>query len=85
MFYVYILKTSKGGQLYIGFTNNLRLRLKQHLLGQSTYTKTRGPLKLVYYEAYASEKEARKRETTLKQFKGVYGNLKKRIHESLEL
>jgi predicted GIY-YIG superfamily endonuclease len=39
---------------------------------------------LIYYEAFASEKDARAREKNLKQFKGSYGQLKKRIQNSLQ-
>ncbi len=84
MFYVYVLKISKGGQLYIGYTNDLRRRLQEHLKGQSEYTKHRKPTNLVYYEAYTSEKDAREREKVLKQFKATYGHLKKRIKRSID-
>ncbi len=58
--------------------------MEEHLKGQSTYTKIRGPLRLVYYEAFASEHDARVREIELKKFKGTYGHLKKRIKSSLQ-
>ena len=73
MFYVYVLKTSKGGQMYIGYTSDLKRRIKEHMSLQSEYTKSRLPIGLVYYEAFASEKDARTRELNLKQFKGSYG------------
>lgn len=85
MFYVYVLKMTRGGQLYIGFTKDLKRRLQEHLLLKSKYTKSRGPQGLIYYEAYASEKDARIREQKLKQFKGSYSNLKKRINNSLNI
>ena len=78
MFYVYVLKISKGGQLYIGYTNDLKRRIKEHLSGQSQYTKHRLPKGLFFYEAFASEKDARCREINLKQFKGSCGQLKKK-------
>lgn len=83
MFYVYVLKISKGGRIYIGYTSDLTRRMSEHQKKQSKYTASRGPAKLVYYEAYASEKDARKREVNLKQFKSSHGHLKKRIAESL--
>ena len=83
MFYVYILKSSSNGRLYIGYTNDLRRRFVEHQKGQSVYTKHRGPWQLAYYEAYACENDARKREIKLKQFKGAYAQLKKRIEHSL--
>jgi putative endonuclease len=84
MFYVYVLKISKGGQIYIGYTSDLRRRIKEHMSLQSGYTKHRLPVGLIYYEAFVSEKDARAREQNLKQFKGSYGQLKKRIQNSLQ-
>jgi putative endonuclease len=51
--------------LYIGYTYNLRKRLKEHNLGLVRSTKLKRPLYLVYYEAYASKQDAIKREITL--------------------
>jgi putative endonuclease len=83
MFYVYVLKLFKG-TLYIGYTNNLERRIKEHVDGKSKYTSTRRPLKLVYYEAYFSEKDARERERKLKQFKQGCKHLKNRIQKSID-
>ncbi|MDI6757282.1 MAG: GIY-YIG nuclease family protein [Endomicrobiia bacterium] len=33
MYYVYILKFAKNGELYIGYTHNLRERIEQHKKG----------------------------------------------------
>lgn len=83
MFYVYILKSDKDGKLYVGLTNDLRRRFKEHNTGQNKSTKSRRPFKLAYYEAYLDFKDAEIRETKLKQFKNSYTELKKRIHHSL--
>jgi len=64
MYYVYILKSKKDGKLYIGSTNNLWRRIKEHNYGLLKSTKSRLPFEIVYYEAYKSEKDARKREKT---------------------
>lgn len=66
MFYVYILKSEKSGQWYTGSTGNLRKRLSQHNLGQSTWTKGGVPWKLIYYEACLFEEDAQARELYLK-------------------
>lgn len=67
MFFVYILKSKKDKELYIAYTNDLRKRLKEHNLGLVRATKSRRPLYLVYYKAYASKKhDATKREHNLK-------------------
>jgi len=70
MHYVYILKSEKNGKLYKGFTSDLRRRIKEHNSGNSIFTKNNGPWKLVYYEAFISEKDARSEEIFLKSGKG---------------
>ena len=66
MFYTYILKSSKNGRMYTGYTNNLRKRLIQHNEGKSYFTKRDRPYLLVYYEACLDEDDARSRELYLK-------------------
>ena len=85
MYYVYILKSTQDDKLYIGYTNDLRRRLIQHNTSSSKATKSRLPLKLVYYEVYLSEKDAKDREFKLKRFAGSYTHLKHRIKNSLIL
>lgn len=66
MFYVYAIKSKVDKDLYVGSTNDLRRRFKEHNDGKVFSTKRRGPFELAYYEAYKSEKDARKREHNLK-------------------
>ncbi|MFH0819782.1 MAG: GIY-YIG nuclease family protein [bacterium] len=63
---MYILKSEKDYNLYIGSTNDLRKRLKEHNNGLVFSTKSRRPFELIYYEAYRSERDARGREKNLK-------------------
>ncbi|MEK7503722.1 MAG: GIY-YIG nuclease family protein [Patescibacteria group bacterium] len=70
MFYVYILKSERNGKLYKGLTNDLKRRVKEHNSGNSEFTRNNGPWKLIYYEAFVSEKDARKEELFLKSGKG---------------
>ena len=77
-------KKQKDNKLYIGSTNNLRKRLKEHNDGKVFSTKSRIPFKLIYYEAYKSEKDARKRESNLKLRSRAFAQLKKRIEKSLK-
>ncbi|MEO8065255.1 MAG: GIY-YIG nuclease family protein [Candidatus Doudnabacteria bacterium] len=58
MFYVYILKSKKDGQKYVGSTKDLKKRFKLHNEGRVFSTKSRIPFELIYYEAYKSEKDA---------------------------
>ena len=66
MHYVYILLSQSDGKLYIGYTNDLKNRLEKHNAGKVRATKSRIPLKLVYYEACLDEWDAREREKFLK-------------------
>lgn len=83
MHYVYVLKSDKDGKLYIGYTNDLKKRFKEHNDGKSFSTAQRRPFSLVYYESFKSQKDATAREKQLKQFKSSYGQLKKRIANSM--
>ena len=83
MFYVYVLRSLRDGGYYIGFTQDLRRRFKEHSAGESFSTKRRAPFELLYYEAYKSEKDARIRESRLKRFKNGYKELLKRMPNSI--
>jgi len=83
MYYVYVLKSKKDNKLYIGYTNDLKKRIQQHNKGKNFSTAHRRPFSLVYYEAFKSQKDATAREKQLKKFKSSYGQLKKRILNSL--
>lgn len=79
MFYVYILRSKADGQLYIGYTGDLRRRFQEHNSGRSQSTKARRPFELIYYEAYKSSADAQTREKNLKDFGRAMGGLKRRI------
>lgn len=83
MFYVYVLKSFKDSELYIGSTNSLKRRFEEHQKGLSFSTQFRRPFELVYYEAYKSEKDARLREQALKLRGNARRFLKERIEGSL--
>jgi len=70
MFYVYILISLKDRNLYTGYTNDLKSRIIKHNKGYVRATNKRRPLKLIYYEAYLYEREAKQREKYLKGGKG---------------
>jgi putative endonuclease len=77
MYFVYVLKNVKTKELYYGYTNNLERRTYQHNLNYKS--------KLIYYEAYLSESDARRRERRLKNYGQSITYLKTRIEDSLAM
>lgn len=77
-FYTYVLKSDKDCKLYIGWTDDLKERLKNHKLGKVISTKNRRPLNLIYCEICTDKGKAIKRE---KYFKTGFGRrfLKSRL------
>ena len=69
MNYTYIVRC-KDGSLYTGWTNDLEKRIKAHNEGKGAkYTKSRRPVKLVYYEEFQTKEEAMKREYAIKHMR----------------
>ncbi|MBU0504627.1 GIY-YIG nuclease family protein [bacterium] len=72
MYYTYILLSHKDNKFYIGNTNNLKRRFKEHQNGLVRSTKCRLPVELVFYEAYLNKYDSIKREKYFKSTKGKY-------------
>jgi len=70
MYYVYVLKSRLDENLYIGYTTDLRKRFQEHQSGEVASTKPRRPFELIFYEAYKSMADAKRRERYLKTSKG---------------
>ena len=70
MWTVYVLKSLKNGTHYVGSTDDLERRLREHNSGKSKYTRNVRPLQLVYNEECASRLVARRRERFLKSGQG---------------
>lgn len=68
-FYVYVLKSEKDGNNYVGFTGNLRKRLNEHEKGLVKSTANRQPLKLIYFEACLNQQDATKKEKSMYIYK----------------
>jgi len=84
MYFVYILKSKKNDRLYIGYTNNLRERLKEHNKGLVRASKPYVPWDIAYYEAYFSKNEALHREQNLKLRSNAWNQLKRRVRQSIQ-
>jgi putative endonuclease len=83
MFYVYVIKSKRTEELYYGFSSDLKERLVSHNHGNNIATKDGVPWELIYYEAFKSEKDARRRELKLKNYGNARTHLKNRLQESL--
>jgi putative endonuclease len=69
-YYTYVLKSDADGNLYTGYTKDLKLRFEQHQKGLVESTKNRRPLSLLYYEACLDQADATRRERYLKTYHG---------------
>jgi putative endonuclease len=66
-FFVYIVRCADDS-LYTGWTTDVERRVRQHNRGRGAkYTRTRGPVTLVYTERQPSRSAAMQREYQLKQ------------------
>lgn len=81
VFYTYVLLMANR-QLYAGFTADLKRRLSEHQRGQNNTTSRFLPVKLIFYEAFLSETDARRRENYFKTSKGK-STIQLMIRESL--
>ena len=82
MHYFYVIK-NEIGKLYYGYSKNLKKRLLNHNKGKSLSTKGHN-WKIIYYESYFSEEDAKERERQIKRFGQAWAQLRKRIKKSLK-
>ena len=66
MYCTYVLQSKKDQKLYVGYTEDLKVRFEEHGNGYVSSTKDRRPLKIVYYEVCHNKRDAIKREQYLK-------------------
>ena len=65
--YTYILECADVS-LYTGWTNDLTRRVKAHNEGRGAkYTRSHRPVRLVYFESFATKEEALAREAAIKK------------------
>jgi putative endonuclease len=68
-YYVYIL-SSLSGTLYVGLTDDLRRRVRQHKEGvYDGFTKKYEVNRLMYFEVFRSSRVAEERERQIKKFR----------------
>ena len=67
-FYIYIIRSTRYGSFYKGFTTNPARRLQEHNEGLSGYTSAKIPWILVYLEIHDDKTNALKREKAIKKY-----------------
>lgn len=65
MFYVYVLR-GREDRLYVGRTDDLKRRIRNHKEGKTWTTRRMLPIKLVFYESFLSKEDSIRRERYLK-------------------
>ena len=66
MYTIYGIRSKVDGRIYVGFTEDIERRIKEHNSGKTTSTKGYRPWELIYYENCEERLEARNREKYLK-------------------
>ncbi|HMP77533.1 MAG TPA: GIY-YIG nuclease family protein [Kiritimatiellia bacterium] len=66
-FMTYVLFSDSLGAHYVGHTDNLPRRLREHREGRSTFTKRASDWRLVYQQTFASRTEAARLEKRIKK------------------
>ena len=79
MYYVYVLTNPENNKHYIGYTSNLRRRLREHQRLGNYWSKRLIKPTLYYYEAYTTKELAQEREKKLKERGSSKIGLLKRI------
>ncbi|KAF0142760.1 MAG: putative endonuclease containing a URI domain [Stygiobacter sp.] len=76
MYHTYILYSSSLDKYYVGYTQNLELRIERHNSSWGKFTSSGIPWKLVYSESFQTKSDAIKREVQIKKKKS-----RKYIHD----
>jgi len=72
-YYVYILANKRNGTIYIGFTDDLQRRIREHKEGSvSGFTARYNVHKLMYYEEFKNSNDAFLRERRMKKWKRTW-------------
>ena len=80
MYFVYILQSLKDGSYYYGMTSDLESREQRHNDSNETYTRKKGPWRMIWCAPKPTRSEALVLEKKLKNMKSG-----KRIREFIEM
>ena len=70
MYHVYVLRSEKTGRRYVGSSQDIEKRMRQHNSGQSLATRHGVPWKLIHCEKFTNRAEAVRQERFYKTGKG---------------
>jgi len=70
MYYTYVLFSKQDNKFYIGYTADLKRRLSEHNNGKVYSTHRLTMPRVIFYEAFVSQEDARRREQYFKTTKG---------------
>jgi len=70
MIFLYVIKSLNHNFRYVGITDNIKRRIRQHNIGYNISTRKYKPFKLLLTENFNNYKEAREREIFLKSGQG---------------
>ncbi len=70
-YYIYILRSIKMGNLYVGYTTDMKRRFEEHNRGLVLSTKPYKPWNLIHFEGYRDKEDAQRREKYLKTSQGA--------------
>ncbi|MCH7828465.1 GIY-YIG nuclease family protein [Patescibacteria group bacterium] len=79
---VYILQSLSAKKSYVGVTDNIERRIKEHNSGKHFYTKRHTPWKVIHTEEYSNFQEAQRQEKYLKTTSGR--RIMKKIFDSIK-
>ena len=80
-FYVYVLGSVKNGlkKTYVGWTKDLKKRLRKHNLGKGAKSTKGRKWKIIYHEIFTSKENAMKREYFLKKDRKIRKKLRDKL------
>jgi len=69
MFYLYIIYSKKLDKYYVGYSSDIKERLRKHNTSNKSYTGKANDWELKYTEQFATKEEAMYREKQIKKWK----------------
>jgi putative endonuclease len=72
MYYVYMLESLADGNFYKGSTTDYLKRVQEHNRGESQFTRSKMPWRLIFVQEFETKQEALIQEKKLKKCNKIY-------------